>query len=206
MYIQCIDKSLNGIFTYLYYKLDKNTYKKEISYWSTAIYSGRGGPDKLIDPTNTGNTIKDNFHTINQPNAFVAFHFNSSKALVTGYTLMSRNEEAAEHKYHYPLTWKLEGSNDNKTWTTLHYQSSTRALIGVGVKLTMRTTTQRRFNSFKLTSMGPTEFPSYHLILHRIEFFGIITLANEHTYQNHSMYLHILFCYLFMILICCDKI
>ena len=203
MLIPCIDKSLNGIFTFLYYNLDKNKYKKEISYWSTPIHEDRGGVSGLIDPTNIGNARKDNFHTINQKNSFVAFHFRTKKITVLNYTLMARNEEESNDKGQYPQTWKLEGSNNNNTWTIIHQQSSTSALTGVGNKLTMKTTVHNAFSSFMLTNMGSTESSSsdFYLVLHRIELFGIINFNNVVTCQRHNRYLYFN-CLLINILYC----
>ena len=195
MIIQAKDQSLDGIFSYLYYSLGKEKYKKEITYWSTPLQSNYGGPSVLIDPANIGKSNLDNFHTIDQQNSFVAFHFQTHRLIVTDYTLMSRNEDDSCCKVHYPLTWKLEGSNDNETWAILHEQPSTEAIVGIGKKITLKTTKQQSFNNFKITNMGHTNHGAtyFYFTLHRIELFGILSSKTKSSCNNKQKIYSLLF-------------
>ena len=181
MIIPAESQSLNDIFTHLCYNLVKRKYEKEITSKSTPIHADVfGNSSVLIDPLNTENQHKDNFHTANTLNSFVSFHLRTIKLIVTDYTLQGRTDDATQH---FPLTWKLEGSNNNEDWTLLHTQPSTQAIVGQGKKATFKTTVQMPFQNFKLTHLGTTNLGAgnYYFVLRRIEFFGKVIMKNDIT-------------------------
>lgn len=74
---------------------------------------GGEGPAQLID-SNTGTKVLD-FNANTNGFSRMVFDLGSAQA-VNGYRWNTANDEPARD----PITWDLQGSNDNSNWTTLH--------------------------------------------------------------------------------------
>ena len=192
MYFKPEEGSLNGIFRYIY-----NNYQEKlasfISFSSTEILSGRANAQTLFDPNNNGDDASNNFHTINETNSFVQVSFKRKRVILSHYTLMSRNENCTKTPQHcdqYLLQWKLEASNNNRTWTELHVQEQTAALKGQGLKITCQCTKLGSYKHFKLTNTGGTSNSEndHYLVLHRMEFFGELENFKAASCKRHAPY------------------
>ena len=191
MYFEAANESFNGIFTYIY-----NNYRENLasilSFSSSQIYTGRANAQTLFDPNNNGADASNNFHTINEKNSFVQVSFKHKRVILSHYTLMSRNEDCTinvDHCSQYLIQWKLEASNDKRTWTKLHVQNKTDALSGNGLKTTCQCTRYSSYKHFKLTNTGETSTKNDHyLVLHRIEFFGELENREAASCKYHNSY------------------
>ena len=190
MYFKSADKSLDGIFTHIYDNYRQNL-AKFLSFSSSELFLGRASAQTLFDPSNNEKGVSNNFHTINITNSFVQVSFKRKRVILSHYTLMSRNEDLSITPEHYdnnPIQWKLEASNDNKTWANLHTQSKTSALKGQEFKTTCQCTKLGSYKHFKLTNTGGTTSSIYnhYLILHRIEFFGELEDIKQNSCKHHA--------------------
>ena len=99
MYFKPEDKSLNGMFTYIFKSYNSNL-NSFLSFASSPILAGRASEQTLFDPNNNGNSVANNFHTINKENTFVQVSFMNIEVILSHYTLLSRNENCSPNPSH----------------------------------------------------------------------------------------------------------
>ena len=162
--------AFNGIFKSCYDKFGSSGLQNFFYLTGTKLHDERRGqPSILIDPSNIGNDNRNNWHSAPEPEAHFYIKFKKFPFLLTEYSIKTRNDFAN----HFPREYRVEGSNDNKTWTLLHYFNSTELSLLAINKTYLAYDTKRSFSIFKFTQIR-TNTESNYFVLYRIEFFGII--------------------------------
>ena len=103
------------------------------------------------------------------PNQWFKIHFINNRVSVTHYTLKTRvgNEN-------FPLSWNLEGSNDDSHWTMIHAKESNYDLNSSGAYKTYRASIDGVFSFFRVTMNDKNSNSGYIFHAERFELFGVL--------------------------------
>ena len=101
---------------------------------------------------------------------YLQFHFNYHSFFITHYELMQRTDSSTAN---FMDTWKLEGSNDNKTWTLLDTRTSDADFKRNG-QIRLFPTKKGSYNYFKLS-----EIKDILLVVQQIDVYGFLCETRE---------------------------
>ena len=109
------------------------------------------------------------FWTPSVANNWVSFSLTKGKLTCNYYSIKSRISDVD----YYPRNWKLQGSNDNSSWTDLDTQTNNASLNSIDQWLSLPVTTADSYSSFRLLTTGVNSSNYYHLCLGKVELYGL---------------------------------
>ena len=125
-------------------------------------------PESIVDFKSTKSWASDD-----KENSSATIYFPSNRVSITHYTFMTK-----PYPDNLPLSWMLEGSMDNLTWTTLHSKYDSTDLNYAGAIKRYQVDVNGVFKYFKVSQTGPNSGRNHLLHLQRFDLFG--SLCNEH--------------------------
>jgi len=128
-------------------------------------------------------STNDYFASSNSPNSYLIFHFKKDPIYLTHYTIKTRNFDPGTG---HMKTWKLEGSNDKKSWTTMDVRTNVNDLNGKLAWKTYEVSNPGIFSYFKLTMTDENLCGEYYMNINAVEFFGSIGSPQ----QDQSLFIH----------------
>ena len=161
-----------GVFAFLHSTLSPTVYKSRVIANASSVHepNERGDPYVVVDPTITGNTNKDNWHSIveNKPN--ITFQLVKYKIQPSSYSIRARNDFGEI----YPKHWILEASNDMQTWATLHdSQDNNEDINGNNKHHNYQIDLTQSFSIFRITQLAcHNSAYGCYFVLNKVEIFG----------------------------------
>jgi hypothetical protein len=156
----------NGTFYYLGTNLG-------VSAWSnpsgnqltvTASSVAYGNVGQLTDRSSS------DFWTSPSGGSWIEFNLGTYGLTCNYYSIKSR----ALNTDYYPRNWKLQGSNDGNTWTTLDTQSNNVSLNAVDQWLSLPVLSSVSYSYFKLLQTGVDSSGADYFCLGEIELYGYL--------------------------------
>ena len=105
----------------------------------------------------------------NDPNSWIMFQFMHWTVELHHYSIQTFSGKTGTT---HMKSWKLEGSVDSFTWTTLDNVPETSDLNGPDFVITRPVPKAGFFKFFRITQTGPNHFGTNCLTIKRVEFFG----------------------------------
>ena len=158
---------LQGILRFINLNYYNKLFNDYIHIYASSSFPNEGNkwnhPNSIVDYVNT------NLHwaSYDLPNSSITVHFLQNRISISHYTFQNR-----EGTDNLPVSWKLEGSNDNETWILLHSKENSNDLLSSGAKRTYKVYVNGLFSFFKLTQTGPNRNGQSIFHVERVEFYG----------------------------------
>lgn len=159
-------KEFNGIIRHLLNETNNNI-EKELDITSSSVNGDSRKPKFSISFDDQSKF----FQSQSENNGWLRFDFKNHRVIPTHYTIRSYN-----YSPHYLMTWNLEGSNDNTTWTLIDSQTNCQHLIG---KLKTHTFSinedkqkEYQYIRIRITGSSQTGHNYYYLTLNSFEIYG----------------------------------
>ena len=142
--------------------------------YCSSTMPGRGSVDNVIDQSIESNTLDTTWLSDNFTNSSFTISFHRFPFQLKSYSIKARTDSDVN----YPAEWKVEGSNDNQTWSFLHYHPWSDELMEPGIikHWELNSSIDGCFRYFRTTKLGISAKPdgTYPLCfsMNKIEFFG----------------------------------
>ena len=167
--------SFKGIIGYL----NDNYYSSLSSYVTVSVSDTNqfnpdfSTPSSIIDYKNLNIHWASGSKT---PNQYATLYFPENKIYITHYTIQTRKDAV----HNMPISWKIEGSRDNKNWTLLHSKDKSYDLYEIAGKKTYAVNLNSVFNFFKVTQTDFNSNGTQTFHLERLELFGSFCSNEEY--------------------------
>lgn len=132
---------------------------------SSFYSSGYNHPHTLVS-----RSVEDKSATSNIPNSWMALDLGSNNKLICNYYSLQGDGSGSEH----PRNWKLQGSNDQNTWSDLDTQTNNSAISGSSWFSGSVSTTDEAYRYFRILQTGTNDIGNYVLSFTEWEFYGTL--------------------------------
>ena len=189
--------SFNGVITEIQEKHPNDWKENYIKLSVSSTLGDKSRAFSIIDRSVTGNSSSNNWCSDRFENQYFIVSFPKNNLMPSFYGLQSKNSGEPT----FPVSWKLEGSNDLTTWIILDQKVKQESLKGVGhsavfpIKIGKKT-----FKHFKFTQLENYDnINSPLLCLRKFEIFNQI---NPSCMLNRPYLYHLLniLSYIFILL------
>ncbi|MGC8711057.1 MAG: discoidin domain-containing protein [Leptodesmis sp.] len=114
------------------------------------------------------------------------------KVDIGGFRSLSCNKYSIRHytsSSNYPRNWKLQGSNDNSTWTDLDVRSSDTTINAANAwgTFTCNQGVNTAFRWFRILNNGLTSSGTYYICLGEWELYGTLTIGTPTTFTRSGL-------------------
>jgi hypothetical protein len=110
------------------------------------------------------------FYSPNSTGNWVKLTISSGTLKCNYYSIRNRSNTD-----HYLRNWKLQGSNDDSTWTDLNVQTNNTTLASASQWLSLPVTSTTAYKYFRLLMTGVNSANYYYLCLGELELYGTYT-------------------------------
>lgn len=162
-----VSVSASGSRPCFFYKLDKDVLTK---------------PESAIDPNDTLEWCS-NINNSKNDNPWIMTSFKDRKLSLSGYSIKSGCCEETNCCC-LIYSWSVLGSNDNKTWTTLHSVEKNKE-VSECVEKSFRVDKKESFSMFKFIQDEPEPGCWYCMDISKLEFYGTI-FENDNSNEDIS--------------------
>lgn len=116
------------------------------------------------------------FNTRSEQDSWILYDFKERKLKPSQYSIMSDHWNLSGSGYHRPQTWIIEGSNDEKEWTTLDSRQNEKSLDSLNVSKTFEIQNKNNeyYRYIRIHQTGPNTGGSYDLRFSSLEYFGVL--------------------------------
>ena len=175
------NSAFDGINNYLFNK-KKLKLRQQVIAEGEKFDETRPDPIVIIDPLRNGDGAGDNFASKNDKSlAYFMFHYKNFALSVENYTIRTRTDSPAVN---FPLSWKVEASNDGNSWNRIHSKNNTKDLSSLGALRTYESENLHYYSFFRFTMTdlnigggGWTNNWIFHIS--KVEFFGSFALTKD---------------------------
>ena len=126
--------------------------------------------DAIIDYNKAIPNYLNNWCSQNIANSNFTIYFPRNKVQVTNYSILSRNIDL----YSMLQTWKVEGSNNNETWSYIDHRINEKEITQLGVLKTYAAKNIGTYKYFRFTQNGTSTKQNNHFCLCKVDLFGVI--------------------------------
>ena len=175
------NNAFDGINNYLFNK-KKLKLRQQVTAEGEKYDETQADPIVIIDPSNDGTETIDNFASKNNESlAYFTFHYKYFALSVKNYTIRTRTDSPQEN---FPLSWKVEGSNDGNSWNKIHSTNNTEELRSTGALKTYESEDLNYYSFFRFTmtdlnSGGGWWDQNWIFHVSKVEFFGSFALTKD---------------------------
>ena len=142
---------------------------------ASSSLEGRGKVKNVIDQSIICDKLSNTWVSETKENSSFTIKFSRFVFKLDHYTIASR----LDNDRNYPSEWIIEGSNDNLTWSLLHYHPRNDDIADLNIVCDWESdpNSQGYFSFFKMTMLGEntehySEYDRVYFPMNKIEFFG----------------------------------
>lgn len=160
----------DGILSYLSQKAGGNCASKGLIHLFAST-TNSGKPTNLVEYNDF--TANCSWRMGNEENGFLQFDFKGKKVVLDSYSLHTPTNCGS--KNHFPKSWTIEGSNNEKDWTIIDVRNDDCSLNGEDKSNNFECQTNEPYRYIRLYQRGTSHFKPnlyFYLYISGIEFFG----------------------------------
>ena len=182
-----INSDLDGIIKFLYdqnkdfYNRNNDAFYNEVLYVNGTQNFGEWGPASVtILPYYWQDNYQYSWCSIDDPYAFISYHFVQHSLFIKNYSIKSRTVENID----MPKGWVMYGSNDNIHWNVIDEKKHREELLNTNTIYTYKVDFPGLYRNFKLIITENSIKEKNVFSFSKIELFGDLYLGIQNIIRN----------------------